>query len=446
MAGANGETHKTKRTAGSGRPRGRPAGAGGRIAVAKRNEEIVRLRNEGALLKDIGAAFNLTVTSVSSILKKSRDAGAEVKRFRRAAAESDGSLDGRIVELRREGRTLAEIGAELGLRGGAVAKRLRKSMPAEEDAKSNAGRAARNARIAEMAAAGAKSTEIAETVGVELRLVRQIVSALKRKGTLPSRPKPNARSVKGELERIASWSQEPGARLLAGSAEPAEKAALAESLGLDAAAAKEAASAAKRARNTWIRRLRVQGWTYSALAGAFGLSIERARQIDREEEPNSGKSASKRAKMERDAEILRLRREGMTLKQIAGAVGVSAPTVLGALKKAGRGGVRQERREEALRLYNAGKSAAETARRLGVADMTVRAWIRLAGAAGAEVRPSSWKSREERAARNARILEMREDGAKLREIAEEMKMTIPGVSLVLKRAGKPARPRTPKEG
>jgi len=444
MAGVNGETHKTKRAAGGGRRRGRPAGAGGRAAVAKRNEEIVRLRNEGALLKDIGAAFSLTVTSVSSILKKSRDAGAEVKRFRRAAAESDGSLDGRIVELRREGRTLAEIGAELGLRGGAVAKRLRKSMPAEEDAKSNAGRAARNAKIAEMAAAGTKPAEIAEIVGVELRTVRQIVSVLKRKGTLPSRPKPNARSVKAELERIASWSQEPGARLLASSAETAEKAALAGSLGLDAAAAKEAASAAKRARNTWIRRLRVQGWTYSSLAGAFGMSIERARQIDREE-PNSGKSASKRAKMERDAEILRLRREGMTLKQIAQSVGVSAPTVLGALKKAGRGGVRQERREEALRLYNAGKSAAETARRLGVADMTVRAWIRLAGAAGAEVRPSSWKSREERAARNARILEMREGGAKLREIAEEMKMTIPGVSLVLKRAGKPARPRTPKK-
>ena len=195
----------------------------------------------------------------------------------------------------------------------------------------------------------------------------------------------------------------------------------------------------KRRSGVDIRRvilLRERGQSYACIARQTGVSAERVRQVVAERRPDLlGRTSRRYIDDEEEERILDLRHEGLTTVQIAAQMKRSASAVRRVIERAGISSVPRRgrgltvanlrRNERIVRLRRKGWSVQDLARELDVSARVVCYTLaKHAPDLSPRFRDQGWHSQGGLMARNEEIIELRRQGLSFAEIAAQMKISV----------------------
>lgn len=332
-------------------------------AVEARKARIAALAAEGRTADEISADVRLSAKAVRAI---ARHMGVEIvkspKVFRKAAA-----LREEVRAMVTQGRTQAEICAQLGIAANTLRGHLNRLGMSARDVPSGRDREAaravlerrrqvaddRRAQLAALAAEGLSVAEIAARVGVTERTVRRDLRELG--VTLPrpaAAPRPRRLRATGDLSPLLKAQADRRARLAELHAAGLGRAAIRAELGVAPSLLRSDLAAlgltlpredhgvqlysAELQAQVEERRARVaamvaQGASFDEILGALGVSFSTLRK-------DFNALRISRRRPSRTAQVIALRAEGLTIRAISERLGMSKSCIHRALHGSTAGG------------------------------------------------------------------------------------------------------------
>ena len=144
------------------------------------NERIIELRKKGMKISEIAKELNSNVSTISHRIQRMKKRGIEVSKENPKDIDS---LDYKIEELKRNGLTQVQISKELKISSACVSERVSKlnemgvKFPEDEIGKNSTDK-----RIIEMRANGASNAEISKELGIGIVAVGKRIKKMKKAG------------------------------------------------------------------------------------------------------------------------------------------------------------------------------------------------------------------------------------------------------------------------
>lgn len=350
---------------------------------------ILELLEEGKSVSEIAKEVGYGITHVSNIIRR---AGATSPKSRRANAKKK-----RVAELVAQGATDAEIAKDLGISKSSVrglvydagASGVRVTGPSRGVARTAESYAKRNAAIIDMANSGSTLQEIQDAVNLSDETIKAII---RKAGGTPPR-KPASRRIRG-----LSDSQQQDI----------------------------------------VQQLK-DGVDVSNIARSVGVAPGRIVRFAKLEGimPKRTKKGRTEITPEMAERIAQLRKEGLTIEQIAQELNIGTVTVskyirLGGLPNTRPRKVTASTRERLAELVKEGRSNKDIAEELGISEPRVGQLINQEGLTGQ--RPKGRRSRapEDRLSPEQldQVMTMLAEGKSRSEIARSLKIPLVKVSAV----------------